>query len=69
MTSIDVTYTQFVGERLYDVRSGLHSGALPSEGLDNEKMPLMHRLLRHRLVSTGELVPDHHVISECMGHM
>lgn len=32
-------------------------------------MPLMQRLLRHRLVSTGELVPDHHVISECMGHM
>ncbi|KAK7676146.1 hypothetical protein QCA50_020897 [Cerrena zonata] len=65
----DKTLAEFVGERLYDVRSGLHSGALPSEGLDNEKMPLMHRLLRHRLVSTGELVPDHHVISECMGHM
>ncbi|KAI0074783.1 cytochrome P450 [Panus rudis PR-1116 ss-1] len=64
----DSIIAQFVGERLYDVRDKLQTGEL-SDDSEVDKMPLMLRLLRHRLVSTNELMADDQVISECMGHM
>lgn len=36
---------------------------------ESEKVPMLHRLMKYRYASTGELMPDNDVISESMGHM
>lgn len=36
---------------------------------DSDKIPMLQRLLRYRYSTNNELMPDHDIISECMGHM
>lgn len=36
---------------------------------ESDKIPMLQRLLRYRYSTNNELMPDHDIISECMGHM
>jgi hypothetical protein len=35
---------------------------------ESEKIPMLQRLIQYRY-SSNELMPDHDIISECMGHL
>ena len=59
---------QFVGTMLYETRGHMQAGKTGIDG-DVEKMPLIQRMVRHRLVSTHEAMCDQDIISECMGHV
>ena len=36
---------------------------------ESEKVPMLQRLLSYRYSTTNDLMPDHDIISESMGHM
>ena len=54
--------------RLYEVRANLQAGPVGGE-VDAEKMPLLQRMLLHRVFATNECMPDKDIISEAMGHL
>jgi hypothetical protein len=55
---------QFVSGRVYEMRAQMNAGKIG----ESEKVPMLQRLLQHRY-SSCDLMPDHDIISECMGHM
>ncbi|KAJ4463772.1 cytochrome P450 [Lentinula edodes] len=62
----DRIMAEFVSERVYQARTEINSGRLDES---SETTPLLHRLLKHRYSSTGQMMPDSDIISEAMGHM
>ncbi|GAW10238.1 cytochrome p450 [Lentinula edodes] len=62
----DKIMAEFVSERVYQARTEINSGRLDES---SETTPLLHRLLKHRYSSTGQMMPDSDIISEAMGHM
>ncbi|KAH9919691.1 cytochrome P450 [Fomitopsis serialis] len=55
----DRIMAQFVAGRLYEMRTKLQAGPLP----------LLQRMLLHRVFATNECMPDKDIISEAMGHL
>ena len=55
-----------MSERVYQARTEMNSGKLDES---SETVPLLHRLLKYRYSSTGQMMPDNDIISEAMGHM
>lgn len=55
---------QFVSERVYEMRGQLNAGKIG----ETEKLSMLQRLLRYRYSPT-EQMPDHDIISECIGHL
>ncbi|KZT06455.1 cytochrome P450 [Laetiporus sulphureus 93-53] len=64
----DRIMAQFVGGRLYEMRAKIQAGPVVGEA-DPEKIPLLQRMLRYRIFSTNESMPDRDIISEGMGHL
>ncbi|GBE80196.1 cytochrome P450 [Sparassis latifolia] len=64
----DQIMAQFVGGRLYEMRAQMQAGPV-GEDNDVEKMPLLQRMLQHRVFSTSEGLSDQNIISEAMGHL
>ncbi|KIK50957.1 hypothetical protein GYMLUDRAFT_234401 [Collybiopsis luxurians FD-317 M1] len=62
----DKIMAEFVSERVYQARTEMNSGKLDES---SEIVPLLHRLLKYRYSSTGQMMPDNDIISEAMGHM
>ncbi|KIJ97258.1 hypothetical protein K443DRAFT_681651 [Laccaria amethystina LaAM-08-1] len=60
----DKIMAEFVSERVYEMRAQLNAGMIG----DSEKIPMLQRLLQYRY-STTQVMPDHDIISECMGHL
>ncbi|KAF5369696.1 hypothetical protein D9615_010147 [Tricholomella constricta] len=56
---------QFVSGRVYEMRAQMNAGKIG----DSDKVPMLQRLLRYRYPGNEQLMPDHDIISECMGHM
>lgn len=57
---------QFVSARLYELRSQITAGKIRD---DDERMPLLHRLLKYRPnAAFKEYASDEDIISEGMGH-
>jgi hypothetical protein len=65
LPTITDTPPQFVSERVYEMRAQINAGRLG----ESEKVPMLQRLLQYRYASSNELMPDHDIISESMGHM
>ncbi|KAI5121944.1 hypothetical protein M0805_002016 [Coniferiporia weirii] len=57
---------RFVGERVRETRSLLHSGRIRVD--EDGKMPLLMRLLSHKY-SEQEPMPDNDIVSEGIGHL
>ncbi|KAG5642970.1 hypothetical protein DXG03_001818 [Asterophora parasitica] len=55
----------FVSGRVYEMRAQMNAGKIG----ESDKVPMLQRLLRYRYAATNQLMPDHDIISECMGHM
>ncbi|KAF8887241.1 cytochrome P450 [Gymnopilus junonius] len=53
----------FVSGRVYEMRAQMNAGKIG----DSEKLPMLQRLLGY-CYSPTEQMPDHDVISECIGH-
>ncbi|KAI0337959.1 cytochrome P450 [Trametopsis cervina] len=66
--SSDSVMAEFVGSRLYETRTNIQAGKVGIDG-DIEKMPLIQRMLQHRILSTHESMCDQDIISEAMGHV
>ncbi|KZT70257.1 cytochrome P450 [Daedalea quercina L-15889] len=64
----DRIMAQFVAGRLYEMRTNLQAGPVGG-GTDTEKLPLLQRMLLHRVFATNECMPDKDIISEGMGHL
>ncbi|KAG5637814.1 hypothetical protein H0H81_003146 [Sphagnurus paluster] len=64
MCDSDKIMAEFVSGRVYEMRAQMNAGKMS----ELDKVPMLHRLLRYRY-STNELMPDHDIISECMGHI
>jgi len=47
------------------MRAQINAGKLG----ESEKVPMLQRLLQYRYASSNQLMPDHDIISESMGHM
>lgn len=62
---IYLVFGQFVSGRVYETRAQMNAGRLG----ESEKAPMLQRLLKYRYSSNNELMPDHDIISECMGHL
>ncbi|KAF8727752.1 hypothetical protein AX14_007059 [Amanita brunnescens Koide BX004] len=60
----DNIMAEFVSARVYEMRAQINSGKIG----DCEKVPLLQRLLQYRY-SSDQPMPDHDIISECMGHL
>ncbi|KIK52695.1 hypothetical protein GYMLUDRAFT_265313 [Collybiopsis luxurians FD-317 M1] len=56
----------FVSECVYQARTEMKTGKLDES---SEIVPLLHRLLKYRFSSTGQMTSDHNILSEAMGHM
>ncbi|KAF8886937.1 cytochrome P450 [Infundibulicybe gibba] len=65
MCDSDKIMAEFVSGRVYEMRAQMNAGKLG----ESEKTPMLRRLLEYRYSSSNELMPDHDIISECMGHM
>ncbi|KAG6915908.1 hypothetical protein DXG01_009278 [Tephrocybe rancida] len=65
MCDSDKIMAEFVSGRVYEMRAQMNAGKIN----ETDKVPMLHRLLRYRYSSTDSLMPDHDIISECMGHM
>ncbi|KAG6868113.1 hypothetical protein C0993_007491 [Termitomyces sp. T159_Od127] len=65
MCDSDKIMAEFVSSRVYEMRAQMTAG----KSNETDKVPMLHRLLRHRYSSTSDPMPDHDIISECMGHM
>ncbi|KAG6824957.1 hypothetical protein H0H92_005314 [Tricholoma furcatifolium] len=66
MCDSDKTMAEFVSTRVYEMRAQMAANKIPET---SEKVPMLHRLLQYRYPSNDTLMPDHDIISECMGHM
>ncbi|KAF9463724.1 cytochrome P450 [Collybia nuda] len=64
MCDSDKIMAEFVSARVYEMRAQMNAGKIG----ESEKIPMLQRLLQHRYSSTVPM-PDHDIISECMGHM
>jgi len=62
---LQLTTQQFVSDRVYEMRGQIIAGKIG----ESEKVPMLQRLLSYRYSTTNDLMPDHDIISECMGHM
>ncbi|KIK52693.1 hypothetical protein GYMLUDRAFT_64066 [Collybiopsis luxurians FD-317 M1] len=62
----DKIMAEFVNERVYQARTKMKTRKLDES---SEIVPLLHRLLKYRYSSTGQMMPDNDIISEAMGHM
>ncbi|TFK74517.1 cytochrome P450 [Pluteus cervinus] len=60
----DKIMAEFVSARVYEMRAQMLAGNMR----EAEKQPMLQRMLQYR-VADGEYMPDHDIISECMGHM
>ncbi|KII94544.1 hypothetical protein PLICRDRAFT_47583 [Plicaturopsis crispa FD-325 SS-3] len=60
----DKIMAEFVSARVYEMRAQMNAG----KACDEEKIPLLQRLLQFKY-SPSTPMPDHHIISENMGHM
>ncbi|KAF8334820.1 cytochrome P450 [Amanita rubescens] len=60
----DNIMAEFVSARVYEMRTQMNSGKIG----DCERVPLLQRLLQYRY-SSDQPMPDHDIISECMGHL
>ncbi|KAK2465864.1 hypothetical protein APHAL10511_001505 [Amanita phalloides] len=60
----DKIMAEFVSARVYEMRAQLNADKIG----DCEKVPLLQRLLQYRY-SSVQPMPDHDIISECMGHL
>ncbi|KAI0311778.1 cytochrome P450 [Amylostereum chailletii] len=56
----DKTMAEFVSGRVYENRAQMSN--------DSDKMPLVQRLLRHRMGASNDLMSERNIISEHMGH-
>ncbi|KAG6835749.1 hypothetical protein H0H93_015018 [Arthromyces matolae] len=56
---------EFVSARVYEMRAQMNAGKC----IETEKTPMLYRLLNYRYSATNENMPDHDIISECMGHL
>ncbi|RDB20119.1 hypothetical protein Hypma_013088 [Hypsizygus marmoreus] len=65
MCDSDKIMAEFVSGRVYEMRAQMNAGKIG----ESDKVPLLQRLLRYRYSHNDELMPDHDIISECMGHM
>ncbi|KAG6888517.1 hypothetical protein C0995_007760 [Termitomyces sp. Mi166 len=65
MCDSDKIMAEFVSGRVYEMRAQINAG----KNNETDKVPMLHRLLRYRYSTTNDLMPDHDIISECMGHM
>lgn len=63
-----LTIFQFVSSKLYDMRAKMQTSKYTGDS-DSEKLPLLERLLQHRLFSSDNVMSDQNIISECMGHL
>ena len=61
---IFIKLNQFVSARVYEMRAQMNAGKIG----ESEKVPMLQRLLKHQY-STTQPMPDHDIISECMGHL
>ncbi|KIK50956.1 hypothetical protein GYMLUDRAFT_78374 [Collybiopsis luxurians FD-317 M1] len=57
---------EFVRERVYQACTKMKTGKLDES---SEIIPLLHRLLKYRFSSTGQMTSDHDIRSEATGHM
>ncbi|TCD70297.1 hypothetical protein EIP91_003926 [Steccherinum ochraceum] len=64
----DKIMAQFVSEKLYLMRAKMLAGKAIGD-IDTEKMPLLQRLLQHRISSASDLMSDQNIVSEAMGHL
>ncbi|KAF5364054.1 hypothetical protein D9756_000128 [Leucocoprinus leucothites] len=64
MCDSDKIMAQFVSSRVYEMRAQMNAGKIS----ESEKIPMLQRLLQYRY-SSEEPMPDHDIISECMGHL
>ncbi|KXN88975.1 hypothetical protein AN958_06437 [Leucoagaricus sp. SymC.cos] len=64
MCDSDKIMAEFVSSRVYEMRAQMNNGKIG----ESEKIPMLQRLLQYRY-SSNELMPDHDIISECMGHL
>ncbi|KAF9443296.1 cytochrome P450 [Macrolepiota fuliginosa MF-IS2] len=64
MCDSDKIMAEFVSSRVYEMRAQMNAGKIG----ESEKIPMLQRLLQYRY-SSNELMPDHDIISECMGHL
>ncbi|TFK33197.1 cytochrome P450 11B1 [Crucibulum laeve] len=62
----DRIMAEFVGARVYEMRSEMNNGDL---NIESDKMPMLQRLLQYQNPSNNRCMTDRDVISECMGHM
>ncbi|KAF9035857.1 cytochrome P450 [Panaeolus papilionaceus] len=60
----DKILAEFVSSRVYEMRGQMNAGKIG----DSEKQSMLQRLLQYRY-SPAQLMPDHDIISECIGHM
>ncbi|EKM79809.1 hypothetical protein AGABI1DRAFT_72452 [Agaricus bisporus var. burnettii JB137-S8] len=64
MCDSDKIMAEFVSSRVYEMRTQMNAGKIG----ESEKISMLQRLLQYRYAS-NELMPDHDIISECMGHL
>ncbi|KAJ3506033.1 hypothetical protein NLJ89_g7099 [Agrocybe chaxingu] len=60
----DKILAEFVSGRVYEMRAQMNAGKFG----DSEKLSMLQRLLKYRY-SPAEQMPDHDIISECIGHL
>ena len=55
---------KFVSGRVYEMRAQMNTG----KAGETEKIPMLERLLQYQY-SPSQAMPDHDIISECIGHL
>ncbi|KIM38750.1 hypothetical protein M413DRAFT_75635 [Hebeloma cylindrosporum] len=60
----DKILAEFVSGRVYEMRGQMNAGKFG----DSEKVSMLQRLMNYRY-APSEQMPDHDIISECIGHM
>ncbi|KDR84434.1 hypothetical protein GALMADRAFT_713040 [Galerina marginata CBS 339.88] len=60
----DKILAEFVSERVYEMRAQMNAGKFG----DSEKLSMLQRLLQYQYTPTQQM-PDHDIISECIGHL
>ncbi|THH31367.1 hypothetical protein EUX98_g2801 [Antrodiella citrinella] len=64
----DKIMAEFVGEKLYQMRAKMLNGKALGD-IEFEKMPLLQRLLQHRVLTGSDVMNDRNIISEAIGHL
>ncbi|KAF8967495.1 cytochrome P450 [Flammula alnicola] len=64
MCDSDKILAEFVSGRVYEMRAQMNAGKIG----DSEKVSLLQRLMKYQYSPTQQM-PDHDIISECIGHM